>query len=71
MSDFGLTSVVRGLNSVLVTRVKGYTTAWAAPEVLLEEREKATMEADVFALGMVVTEVGSRTSIHPALGAGR
>ena len=67
MTDFGLTSVVRGLNSVLVTRVKGYTTAWAAPEVLLEERDKATLEADVFSLGMVVTEVGPRTSLHLTL----
>jgi len=57
LTDFGLTSVVRGLNSILVTQVKGYTEAWAAPEVL-EKGDKVTQEADVFAFGMVVTEVG-------------
>jgi len=66
LTDFGLTSLVRGLNSVLVTRVKGYTTAWAAPEVLLEECDKATLEADIFSFGVVVTEVGPRASLHLA-----
>jgi len=69
LTDFGLASVVRGLNSVLVTRVKGYTTAWAAPEVLLEECGKATPEADIFAFGMVVIEVGPLASPYLALGA--
>ena len=67
LTDLGLTSVVRGLNSVHVTRVKGYTTAWAAPEVLLEECDNATSEADIFAFGMVVIEVGPCYSLHPAL----
>ena len=61
MTDFGLTSVVRGMNSVLVTQVKGYTEAWAAPEVL-ETGDKATPAADIFALGMVVIEVGPHVS---------
>ena len=66
MTDFGLTSVVRGLNSVLVTKVKGYTEAWAAPEVL-ERGDKATPEADIFAFGMVVIEVGPSASPYPVL----
>jgi len=60
--DFGLTSVVRGLNSFFVSRVRGYTAAWAAPEVLLEGCDKATPEADIFSFGMVVIEVGPRSS---------
>ena len=67
LADFGLTSVVRGLCSVLVTQVKGYTEAWAAPEVL-EKGDKATPEADIFAFGMVVIEVGPCASAHPASG---
>ena len=63
MTDFGLTSVVRGLRSVLVTRVEGYTTAWGAPEILLEECDKATPEADIFSLGMVVIEVCPRGEV--------
>ena len=60
MTDFGLASVVRGMNSVLVTLPQGYTPGWAAPEVLLGE-EKITREADMFAFGMVVIEVGFHT----------
>ena len=66
LTDFGLASVVRGLNSVHVTRVKGYTEAWAAPEVL-EKGDKATPEADIFAFGMVIIEVGPRASPYLAL----
>jgi len=47
------------MGSVLVTQVKGYTEAWAAPEVL-ETGDKATPEADIFAFGMIVIEVGPR-----------
>ena len=43
--------------------MKGYTEAWAAPEVL-EKGNKATTEADVFSFGMVVIEVSPRTSPH-------
>lgn len=49
------------MNSVLVTKVQGYTARWAAPEVL-ERGDKYTREADVFAFGMVVIEVGPYTS---------
>ena len=64
LTDFGLASVVRGLNSVLITNVKGYTEAWAAPEVL-QDGDKATPEADIFSFGMVVIEVGPRISQCP------
>ena len=57
LTDFGFASVVRGLHSVLVTSVQGYTARWAAPEVL-ETGDKNTRAADVFAFAMVVTEVG-------------
>ncbi|KAF9785465.1 kinase-like domain-containing protein [Thelephora terrestris] len=56
LADFGLTSVVRGLSSVLVTNVQGYTERWAAPEVL-ESGDRNTREADVYSFGMVVVEV--------------
>ena len=56
MTDFGFASVARGLHSVLVTSVQGYTARWAAPEVL-ETGDKNTRAADVFAFAMVVIEV--------------
>ena len=56
LTDFGFTSVVRGVNSVLVTEVQGYSTRWAAPEVL-GNGDRKTREADIFALGMIVIEV--------------
>ena len=43
--------------------MKGYTEAWAAPEIL-EKGDKATPEADIFAFGMVVIEVGLCVSLH-------
>ena len=52
LTDFGFASVVRGLHSVLVTSVQGYTARWAAPEVL-ETGDKNTRAADVFAFAMV------------------
>jgi hypothetical protein len=45
------------VNSVLVTEVQGYSARWAAPEVL-ENGDQNTREADVFAFGMIVIEVG-------------
>ena len=60
MTDFGLASVARGMDSVLVTLPQGYTPGWAAPEVLMESDE-ITREADMFAFGMVVIEVGFHT----------
>jgi serine/threonine protein kinase len=61
LTDFGFASVVRGVDSVLVTQVQGYTARWAAPEVL-ESGDRNTREADAFAFGMVVIEVGPRVS---------
>jgi len=57
---------MRGLDSSLVTKVKGYSEAWAAPEVL-QEGDKATPEADIFSFGMVVIEVSPRVSPRLAL----
>lgn len=65
MTDFGFTSVVRGINSVLVAEVRGYSPRWAAPEVL-ECGDRYTREADIFAFGMVVIEVGPCTLLVPA-----
>ena len=59
MTDFGSASVVGGLSSVLVTQVRGNTVRWTAPEGL-ERGDKNTREADIFAFGMVVIEVGTR-----------
>ena len=56
MTDFGFASVVRGLNSVLVSSVRGYTPGWAAPEVIRGNCVN-TREADVYAFGIVVIEV--------------
>jgi len=57
------------MNTVLVTQGKGYTAAWAAPEIL-EGADRITREADMFAFGMVVMEVGSRTSPQVSQGGG-
>lgn len=58
LTDFGFTSVVREVDSVFITHVQGFTPRWAAPEVL-ESGDKNTREADIFAFGMVMIEVGS------------
>ena len=60
LMDFGFTSVVRGLNSVLVPESQGCTLRWAAPEVIRGEGG-STQEADIYSFGMVVTEVGPLT----------
>jgi len=39
------------------TQVNGHTAAWTAPEIL-EGTDAITREADVFAFGMAVIEVG-------------
>lgn len=67
LTDFGFTSVVRGVDSVLVTKVQGYTPRWAAPEVLASG-DRNTREADIFAFGMVVIEVGLCTRTAPGVG---
>jgi hypothetical protein len=61
VTDFGFASVVRGLNSVLISEVQGYTARWAAPEVL-RNGDRNTQEADIFAYGMVVVEVSHLSS---------
>ena len=61
--DFGFTSVVRGLNSVLVPELQGCTLRWAAPEVIRGEGG-GTQEADVYSFAMVVIEVRSLTSLR-------
>ena len=68
LTDFGFASVVRGMNSVLVTEVLGYSSRWAAPEVL-KRGDKNTCEADVFAFGMVVIEVCPYLPRHLLCGA--
>ena len=55
LTDFEFVPIVHGMNSA--TQVKEYTVAWAAPEIL-EGTNTTTREADVFAFGMVVIEVG-------------
>lgn len=57
LTDFGFASVARELDSIHVSEVQGYSKRWAAPEVLLRG-DRCTREADVFAFGMVVVEVG-------------
>ena len=47
------------MNSILITQPQGYTPGWAAPEVLMGASE-VTQEADMFAFGTVVVEVGLR-----------
>ena len=47
--------MVRGTNSV--TQENGHTAAWTAPEIL-KGADTITREADTFAFGMVVIEVG-------------
>jgi len=59
LTDFGLASIVRGINSALVTQPQGYTVGWAAPETLMGVDE-TTQEADIFAFGTVVMEVSIR-----------
>ncbi|KAF9779332.1 kinase-like domain-containing protein [Thelephora terrestris] len=56
LTDFGFASIVRGLSSIFVSKVEGYTARWAAPEVLWSGG-KITREADLFAFGMVAVEV--------------
>ena len=62
LTDFEFASIVRGMNSA--TQVNGYTAAWTAPEIL-EGTDAITREADVFAFGMAVIEVGPHTLPSP------
>ena len=53
-----------------MSEVQGYTVRWAAPEVL-GNGNRNTQEADIFAFGMVVVEVGCCISLRLALDAER
>ena len=66
LTDFGFASVVRGLRSILVTEVQGYSARWAALEVL-ESGDRNTREADIFAFGMVVVEASHCIFLHQRL----
>jgi len=55
LTNFGLSSIVRGMDSVLVTQPQVFTLGWAAPEVLMGD--EITQETDMFAFGTVVIEV--------------
>ena len=52
LTDFGLSSIIRGANSVFVTQPQGYTAEWTAPEILMGTSDRITWEADMFAFGM-------------------
>ena len=51
------------MDSVLVTKVQGFSPRWAAPEVI-SEGDRNTREADVYAFGMVVIEVGRLSGVE-------
>ena len=68
LTDFGFTSVVRGLNSARVSQLQGCTLRWAAPEVIRGESGGA-QEADTYAFGMVVIEVSILASLRLVLDA--
>ena len=56
ITDFGLATVTRNLDSIQSSSVqRGYTPRWAAPEVLNEGSH--SKEADVFAFAMIMVEV--------------
>ena len=66
LTDFGLSSVVRGFNSDPVSELQGFTPRWAAPEIVMGN--DCTQEADIYAFGMVVIEVSSLPFLCPASG---
>ena len=56
LTDFGLTSITRGDNSInSPTDTSPTSTTWAAPEVL--ESGNVTKEGDIFTVAMVSVEV--------------
>ena len=61
IADFGLTSVLRNHSmSISVTApTYGGTLRWMAPE-LFDDDSRPSKASDVYALGMVVYEVGLR-----------
>ena len=64
MANFGFALIVRGTN--FAAQVNEYAAAWAAPEIV-EGADTVTREADVFAFGMVVIEVGPHALPHLVL----
>ena len=61
MTNFGFPSTARGMNSV--TQENGHTATWIAPEIL-EGADAVTREGDVYAFGVVMTEVCPRSVPH-------
>jgi serine/threonine protein kinase len=59
LTDFGLTSISQGDNSLRSPQDPGMAnmTTWAAPEILKGEVEAVTKEGDVFTFAMVAVEV--------------
>ena len=57
LTDFGLTSITRGEDSVLSPQDSStaVTTTWAAPEIL--HGGAVTKEGDIFTFAMVAVEV--------------
>jgi serine/threonine protein kinase len=62
LTDFGLTSIIRGEYSVasLQEASETTTTTWAAPEIL--KGGPVTKEGDVFTFAMAAVEVHTRVS---------
>lgn len=60
LTDFGLTSIIRGDNSTRAPQVADMTgvATWAAPEIL--RGGAVTKEGDVFTFAMVTVEVRSQ-----------
>jgi len=60
IADFGLTSVLRhhSISISMTAPAWGGTIRWMAPE-LYDEKSSPSKESDIYALGMVVYEVGS------------
>ena len=63
LTDFGLTSVAYGLNSIGVFGARTPELRWAAPEVM-RGGSGATQETDIYSFGMVVIEVSPPTSLR-------
>ena len=59
IADFGLATVTQNLDSMQsISRQRGHTPRWAAPEVLNEGTY--SKEADIFSFAMVMIEVRHR-----------
>lgn len=59
ITDFGLATVTQNLDSTWSTQPQhGYTTQWAAPEILNNEPHRK--KADIFAFAMVMVKVCHR-----------